>query len=152
MKNLSITLGLAILFIGLMACKSLGPITDKPTDNQWIEGTWIGLGYQPDAANHNTWDIQIKIEEGGKKAAVLYPSLKCGGELELISIDNHKAVFTERIIEGKQYCYDGGQLVLTYVNQNHVSYSFFYPDTKALGSFSTLTKDGFQPDKAGKRL
>ena len=78
------------------------------TKNAWVFGTWEGKGYQID--NDETWTMKFRIE--GNKYLIEYPSLKCGGEWKLISINGREARFRERIDYGKGECINNGLVVI----------------------------------------
>lgn len=76
--------------------------------NSWIFGTWEGKGYQTDS--DTTWTTRFKIQ--GNKYVIEYPSLKCGGEWKLISINGKEAKFRERISYGLEECTNNGLVVV----------------------------------------
>ena len=69
---------------------------------------------------------------------ISYPSLDCGGEWILISSNKYKATFRENILEGVNKCVQGGTVVVTLVDKNHISYSYFSPDSGNLEATATL--------------
>jgi hypothetical protein len=75
--------------------------------NSWMFGTWEGKGYQTDS--DTTWTVGFKIQ--GNKYVIDYPSLKCGGEWNLISINSKEAKFRERINYGLEECTNNSLVV-----------------------------------------
>ncbi len=132
----------SILFIAILfaSCSSLQTVNSLEKEMDWLGGKWIGMGLQIDSPQNPTWKIELNVDMKNKSCLIKYPTLECSGKWVLKSGDTRRAIFTEHITEGKNKCYDGGKLVLTKIDENHISYSFFYPDNNILGAFSTLTK------------
>jgi hypothetical protein len=82
----------------------------------WIFGTWEGTGYQTDT--DETWTMRFIIK--GNKYLIEYPSLKCGGEWRLISINSKEARFRERINYGKDNCVNNGLVVIQRLSNRQV--------------------------------
>lgn len=140
MKNTIIPFILFIIIIG-SSCggtNQLATVTDLGKELKWLEGEWLGTGYQLDAYSNSTWPIELNINLDKKTCQINYPTLDCSGKWQLVNGNYHSATFMEKITEGKTKCYSGGKLVLTLVDENHLSYSFFYPDSGKLGASSTL--------------
>jgi len=81
MKNALFILG--ILSMMLMASCSVNREATTNTLSkqlQWLEGEWIGTGYQVNAYSNDTWPIELGISLSKKSCKVKYPSLDCGGE------------------------------------------------------------------------
>lgn len=139
MKNIIIHLIVFITIIGT-SCSTTKQVTSLEKQLKWLEGEWLGTGYQLDAYGQSTWPIELDINLDKKTCQANYPSLSCSGKWQLIKGNHHSATFKEIITEGKTKCYNGGRLVLTLVDEHHLSYSFFYPDSGKLGASSTLMK------------
>lgn len=142
MKHILIGI-LAVLFLN--SCTTMKDVSVSSLEKElnWLAGEWVGQGFQTDAISNATWEINLNVDMEKRKCKIKYPTLNCGGEWQLIKGNHYSATFKEVIIDGKDKCYNGGQLVITKVNENHLSYSFFYPDNGELGAFSTLIKKDF---------
>ncbi len=108
---------------------------------KWLDGTWTGTGFQPDATN-DTWQIILTHDASKKFSQIDYPDFPCSGYWELIDANRHKAEFNEKLTEGKDRCQDSGKIIITKINDNFVTISYFYPEfTKKVVAFSTLEKE-----------
>lgn len=58
----------------------------------------------------------------------------------MVSATENIAQFTETITDGIMSCANGGIIIITKIDNNYITYSYFLPGTKALDSFSTLQK------------
>lgn len=113
-----------------------GSISAQQLD--WLDGPWEGVGYQE---NTNTvWSIALGIDSGQEKYEIEYPSLSCGGVWELESSDENKAVFVERIKTGLLNCVNNGRIVVTKIDQEYVTFSYFHPYDNSLNAWSTLKR------------
>ena len=139
MKNIIIHLAIFITIIG-SSCTGVKQVTSLEKELKWLEGEWLGRGLQLDGIGQTTWPIELNINLNKKTCKVNYPSLNCNGKWQLVKGNNYSATFMEMITEGKTKCYSGGKLILTLVDEHHLSYSFFYPDSGKLGATSTLIK------------
>ncbi len=140
MKKLVGAIGF-ILILFCSACTSTKDVNvSKSSNPNWLDGSWIGKGYQLDALNNSTWAIELEMDAKSGKYTVAYPSLECSGKWDLFEANDHRAVFKEIIEVGTNRCFNGGKLVITKVDKNHLSYTFFYPDDNVMGAYSTLVR------------
>lgn len=108
---------------------------------KWLNGIWAGVGYQPDALNQTAWKIVLDYNYSTKEIRIDYPSFPCGGNWRLVKADNNKAVFIENITDGKEKCLDQETVVITKIDENYITVSYFLPEKfKGVISFSTLQK------------
>ncbi len=146
----------SILFVAIIflccSCSVQKKYTSLEKEMSWLEGKWIGVGYQADAMTAQTWSIELKVDVKNKKCSINYPSLECSGKWVLKNGNSNAATFVEHITEGKDKCFDQGELIITKVDENHLSYSFFYPKNHQLGAFSTLVKSEYAKKLNSKRL
>jgi len=107
---------------------------------QWLQGRWKGMGFQTDI--ESTWTIELNAYMEGGQVLIDYPSIPCGGVWKLKSADDCRAEFVEHITSGKNRCRDLGKLIITYIDANHVSYTYFATDglTPVLNGYSTLVR------------
>lgn len=69
-----------------------------------------------------------------------YPSVPCKGHWSLVKSDEHVAEFKEKITENLDSCVDKGRVVLTKIDENFITFSYFYDKTNVLGSYCTLER------------
>lgn len=153
MKIVFFILGILSMIL-LASCSVNRELTTNTLSKQvrWLDGKWIGTGYQVDAYSNDTWPIELDVSLSKKSCTVKYPSLDCGGEWQLVQANAHRATFKEVITDGKNKCYDGGRLEISLIDKNHISYSFFYPDDGKLGAFSTLVRASFLKEQSATTL
>ena len=101
----------------------------------WLQGMWIGTGYQGNTKS--VWTISLYADVDNGRYAIDYPSLDCGGDLEVVSMDQHIAWFRERIKYGTDNCVTGGEIALTKINGKYITYTWI--EDGNLGAWSTLT-------------
>ncbi len=128
-KNLSLLLLITLLSINISAQK-------KKSD--WINGIWRGTGFQLN--NSSSWSIMFEANTNANVYKINYGSLSCGGKWELQKIEENRAVFIEKITVGKDKCINGNTIIVTYVNNNYVSYTCFAPGSTKLDASATLEK------------
>lgn len=124
----------ALLFISLFG---IGSLQSGNSPLSWLEGSWHGVGYQN---NSGTWSILFVARPDENFYQIDYPSLNCGGKWLLISGDENRAEFIEIIEKGQTLCLNGGKIIMTRVNETHISYSYFNPNSNQLEAFSTLIR------------
>lgn len=107
------------LIVLLLVSFSLTGLAQNRNDN-WLNGTWEGTGYQID--NNTNWTMRVSVL--GKKYSIEYPSLKCGGEWRLVSMNLQEATFVEKITYGKERCTDDGNVVVERLNENQVAFRY----------------------------
>jgi hypothetical protein len=74
----------------------------------WREGAvWAGDGVQDDGQQ---WSVEITL--GAEAAKVSYPSVPCGGTLQILSSTAETVTLRETITTGTLACITGGTLVL----------------------------------------
>lgn len=111
-----------------------------PNPNQWLQGTWKGIGFQPTSANSGSyWTMEIEANVEKNEYLVRYPSIPCSGKWVLEKTRKESAIFKEIITE-KDRCVDGGKAILTYVDDTHISYTMLRDNDTRVGSYATLTK------------
>ena len=108
---------------------------------EWLDGTWFGVGYQANALSQNTWNINLVYNHSTKEIKIEYPTFPCGGYWKLQEASRHKAVFVEYITDGKNLCQNEGTVVVTKIDENFVTVSYFLPNlVEGVVAFSTLQK------------
>jgi len=101
-----------------------------------MRGTWEGTGYQTD--DKSTWEMVLKA--GGKRFAIDYPSLSCGGRWQLISLSTGRARFRERLDHGQDKCADNGNVLIQRVNRNQILFVYSNQGEKELTASAILNR------------
>ncbi|HDP80743.1 MAG TPA: hypothetical protein ENN21_07865 [Spirochaetes bacterium] len=109
-----------------------------PVRNSWLNGFWAGTGFQ--LSDGSTWNIRLNCSSSRNEYLIEYPSLGCGGKWILLTSDAHMAKFTETITRGLESCMNGGLIIITRIDKNHITYSYFSNPGKALEAYSTLRR------------
>jgi hypothetical protein len=109
-------------------------------DITWLDGTWEGVGYQ---AGDSPWTIEVDCNAEKELFLIRYPSLNCQGFWTIESAETNQVVFREKIATGEHICMLEGILVVTRVDETHITYTYFeeIAGKRVLSAFSTLTKN-----------
>lgn len=105
-------------------------------NSSWLKGTWEGTGYQIDT--DETWTMRLKVQ--GRRFLIEYPSLNCGGQWKLVSINSRRARFRERITFGLEDCVDGGSLVIERLNGRQIAFRYSYQGTNEISASAILNR------------
>ena len=136
MRKIQSFIGFVLLTLLLTGCAmetvSLMP---QPNISDGFEGIWEGSGIQYN--DNSSWTIKVTIV--GDQYFVEYPSLNCGGKLDIISSNLEKMEFREHLSYGKSNCVDNGKTVIVKVESNRAQYQWYYPNGKK-GATGTLTR------------
>jgi hypothetical protein len=110
----------------------------------WLDGNWGGDAFLP--AGAKDFPVAIDVESGANRYQIVYTLDACGGTLELLEATAERAVFREHLnANSSKACADGGKIVITRVDEQHVSYTFFWPDDATLNAYATLRKRELAP-------
>jgi hypothetical protein len=123
--------GLCLLL--LLACSAASA---QSKSNSWIKGTWEGTGYQTD--DQSTWAMVLKAV--GKRFAIDYPTLSCGGRWKLMSINASRARFRERLDHGQDKFADNGNVLIQRLNRNQILFLYSNQGEKALTASAILNR------------
>jgi hypothetical protein len=115
---------------------------------KWLVGHWIGVGYQINFGN--SWTMALDVGNNGE-TIIEYPSIPCNGVWIMRSAKRDKAVFQE-IIEQKSICSDKGQVVVTKVDDNHITFTYFREGESIANCFSTLVRREFAKGKLDEEV
>ncbi len=123
------------------------PKTSSAVDSipAWLKGEWRGIGYQINLPQ--AWAIELKVASSPISVHVNYPSLECSAVWTLVNRTGDRLEFREEILVGADRCINGGVVIITRVDQHHISYSFFEPQNKKLEAFSTLVDLEYEASK-----
>ncbi len=86
-------------------------------------GTWEGRGVQIDGS---TWSIKIIVTP--PNYWIEYPSLSCGGKLDLIEKTNQYLRFKEHIHWGRHKCISGETVEISKLASKKIRYRWFFAD------------------------
>ncbi len=111
----------------------------KKTD--WINGVWRGTGFQLN--NSSSWSIRFEANTKTNTYKIDYGSLSCRGNWELQKMEKNRAVFIEKITEGKDKCINGNTIIVTFVSERYLSYTCFAPGSTKLDASATLEEAEF---------
>lgn len=89
----------------------------------WLNGTWEGTGYQIDTSE--TWTMRLVV--AGNRYKIEYPSLKCSGRWNPISVGSWIARFRERITLGVEECTDKGMVVIERLGHRQIAFRYSNP-------------------------
>lgn len=108
-------------------------------DITWLDGSWEGVGYQIDAL---PWTIEVDCNIEKERFLIRYPSLNCQGFWTIERTETNQVVFREKIAKGEHTCLLEGVVVVTRVDETHITYTYFeeLAGKRVLSAFSTLTK------------
>lgn len=123
-----------ILFIGFLSI--IAPLVGQ--ELMWADGSWTGTGFQSNT--NGTWSINCYADSRDNYYIIEYPSLTCGGQWTVLNVEFHKIEFVEAIKHGRDRCIDGGRVVIAYVDDQHVSYTYIMSNSNDVGAFATLTR------------
>ncbi|WP_103068050.1 hypothetical protein [Aquimarina sediminis] len=112
----------------------------NPNGDKWINGQWVGVGYQLDSVESDTWSIDLEIDMENELFNIEYPSLECSGRWELIEYSDERAIFDELILDNTSICIERGIVILTKVDENHISFSYYTLDEEEVLAYSTLKR------------
>jgi hypothetical protein len=101
-------------------------------DATWLQGSWSGSGSQYDGGK---WTFTYVNANGSH--TVEYPSIRCGGRWEPISIKSNEAVFNEVITHGKN-CING-RVVVTPASDGGLDCKWYYVGD-IVGASATLKR------------
>jgi hypothetical protein len=109
--------------------------------NDWINGIWRGTGFQLN--NSSSWSIRFEANTKTNTYKIDYGTLSCGGNWVLKEIEKNRAVFIEKITDGKDKCINGNTIIITFVSDKYLSYTCFAPGNTKLDASATLEKAEF---------
>lgn len=86
-----------------------------------LRGKWTGEGEQFDT--NSSWTIELNFIED--IVHIRYPSLNCGGRLNILTAREHRFEFREKIEYGR--CVNNGRVVLDRASEFEFSYKWYSP-------------------------
>lgn len=131
---------LIIIFIGIFILFSNQAVFGQVQNTKWLDGTWVGEGYQPGALTQQTWQIILVYDYQKQEIIISYPSFPCSGYWTLEKADKQIAIFTEKITEGKNLCVNEEKVIVTRIDDEYITVSYFIAELDGVAAFSTLRK------------
>jgi len=128
------TLMKSLVLAGLLLL-SAGGVVAQSKAKSWIRGTWEGTGYQID--DQSTWTMQVTA---GRRFAIEYPSLQCGGRWKLISINAYRARFKEVLSHGQEKCTNNGTVVIQRLSNRQVVFLYTNPGERLVSASAVLER------------
>jgi len=130
----------AFLILFLL-CSVFSKLHAQYNKTKWIDGTWYGIGYQPYSNDPQQWDIYLYYDSKSQNIEINYPDFPCSGHWKLVKANKNKAEFIEYITEGETLCNNEGKIIITRIDENYITVSYFLPKiVEGIIAFSTLTK------------
>lgn len=120
----------------LLFSMSVVALPQQGRGRAWLAGTWEGTGYQIDT--ESTWTMRLRAQ--GKRYWIEYPSLNCGGEWRLVSINAHRARFREQITRGLSECANRGNVVVERLSARQLAYRFSYRGAREVTASAILNR------------
>lgn len=108
----------------------------KGRGRTWLRGNWEGTGYQID--DNSTWTMSLTAS--GRRYRIEYPSLGCGGEWRLVSINSRRARFRERLNHGQEVCSNEGTVVVERLSATQVIFLYYRKGERVVSSSSILNR------------
>ncbi len=130
LTTVTICLGLLLTISSCTPLKS----TTASIYPAWMDGEWKGVGLQLNI--RQTWIMELNVDK--KIFEIRYPTLECTGVWKLKTATNSNAEFIEMITYGNDRCTNGGKIIITKIDQNHLSFSYFSSNGNKLQAHSTL--------------
>ena len=130
-----------IAFLSLIILLNTTLVYSQIKKTKWLDGTWVGIGYQPGFGEQSAWDIELTYDYQNEEFNINYPSFPCSGYWNLKKADKNKAEFIEYITDGKSLCQNGNTIIVTRIDEEYITISYFLPNYNiGLTAFSTLHK------------
>jgi hypothetical protein len=131
-----ISVGL-LIFCSLLSIYCQADLS-KTTALHEFEGVWQGIGKQDDGS---VWSISITLSP--ESYLIAYPSLACGGTLELFKANENSLIFREVLKYGLENCINEGKTVLIKSTDNMLRYYWYYGIKGKKGAAGKLTRQFF---------
>jgi len=130
-----------VLFITISTEFGCATFHKTPLSNlYWLQGEWRGVGLYLDFPQ--SWTVILDVEND--QFGVRYPTMECSGEWKILHHNRHRATFIEVIWQGRDNCTNNGKIIVTYIDQYHISYSYFSGETGKLEASATLVNTAYR--------
>lgn len=119
----------------LLCCCLFSLTCQADSTLQQMTGVWQGAGKQD---NNSKWTIKVTIRP--ERYTIDYPSLNCGGMLELVKESSDSLVFREVLTYGTERCYNNGKTVLIRVNDTKIRYYWYFENNDKKAAVGELSR------------
>jgi len=126
----------AVTLLLLLSAGLSAQTKSQTKSNNWIKGTWEGTGYQVD--DQSTW--AMRVTASGRRFAIEYPSLNCGGRWQLISINGNRARLKEKLDHGQDKCTDKGTVVIQRLSKRQVFFLYSLAGKREVTASAVLNR------------
>jgi hypothetical protein len=124
-----------------LLCSGYYNLNAQFNKTKWMDGNWWGVGCQPYALDHQDWEIFLTYNYENKTIKISYPEFPCSGHWKLVKANKNKAEFIEYITEGENLCNNEGKVIITRIDDNYITVSYFLPKVvEGVIAFGTLQK------------
>ena len=82
----------------------------------------------------------MSLKTSGRRYKIEYPSLNCGGEWRLVSIDSRRARFREVLSHGLEACSNEGTVVVERLSATQVIFLYYSKGEREVSSSSILNR------------
>lgn len=105
---------------------------------KWADGQWAGTAWQP---GFGDFTMTLKVDPEAEIPFVVdYSSLNCGGHYTLQKVAEGTLWLRQDLEYGTVSCVDQVTIALTRLDRDHITFSYWFPGSKEVGGFSTLTR------------
>lgn len=125
-----------IFFVIIFVINSYWPNYALAQAPDWMQGTWIGIGYQPN--QQNTRKIILKGDNSSKNITILYANLDCEAKAQILFEDHQKAKLRQKM--SSPDCAENSIIILTRISSDYITYSNFDVGNGELIAYATLIK------------
>jgi hypothetical protein len=124
-----------LIFICTLSLSSLVHAGQANTLNQFT-GEWEGAGTQSDGGH---WSIRVNNRPYGY--FIDYPSLVCGGRWTLLKSTASSRVFKETLTYGIEHCLNHGEITITQITNDKVSYAWSRSNSKITATGDLMRRE-----------
>ena len=110
---------------------------------QEVEGVWNGIAIQD---NNSKWPIKVTISSDDYW--IDYPSLNCGGMMELVKENSDSLVFKEVLTYGMENCYNNGKTVLIKSKDDKLRYYWYFENNGKKAAAGELSRESASAKKS----
>lgn len=103
----------------------------------WSRLECSGVAYQNNI--DEKWQVKI-YEISANYYRIEYPSLNCGGQLEVVTFDANQILFKESLTYGQSTCTNSGYVVLKKKDNKQFYFEYYWPSRDKLAAEGILTK------------
>src|SRR5436190_18486836 len=129
-----------LFYFTFILCFTLNISHAQSKKIKWLQGTWTGTGYQPNALNQQLWPINMSYGKEKNSFTISYSSFPCNGYWEFVKGNDNRAEFIERITNGTDKCANNLKVIVTIIDETHIGVAYMYSGASDVDAFGVLTK------------